>query len=44
MINSNLHILEVGFKGIALKNIAKSFIQSLKIPLPPFEIQKQIVA
>ncbi|EAH4773845.1 restriction endonuclease [Campylobacter coli] len=44
VINSNLHILEVGFKGIALKNIAKSFIQSLKIPLPPFEIQKQIVA
>ncbi|ENU2579024.1 N-6 DNA methylase [Campylobacter coli] len=44
VINSNLHILEVGFKGIALKNIAKSFIQSLKIPLPPLEIQKQIVA
>ncbi len=43
LINSNLEILEAGFKGIALKNISKSFISNMQIPLPPLEIQKQIV-
>ena len=43
IINSNLEILEAGFKGIGIKNISKTFIQNLKIPLPPLEIQKQIV-
>ncbi|HDZ4251800.1 TPA: restriction endonuclease subunit S [Campylobacter jejuni] len=43
-INSNLELLEAGFKGIALKNISKTFIENIQIPLPPLEIQKQIVA
>ncbi|WP_239056363.1 N-6 DNA methylase [Helicobacter apodemus] len=44
IIRNNLELLEAGFKGIALKNIAKEFIENgVKIPLPPLEIQKQIV-
>ena len=45
VIRNHLEILEVGFKGIALKNIAKKFIENeVKIPLPPLEIQSQIVS
>ena len=44
VINANLEILEVGFKGIALKNISKTFIENIQIPKPPLEIQKQIVS
>ncbi|RDU60297.1 restriction endonuclease subunit S [Helicobacter marmotae] len=44
VIRNHLELLEVGFKGIALKNIAKKFIENeVKIPKPPLEIQKQIV-
>ena len=42
-INSNLEILEAGFKGIALKNISKTFIENIKIPIPPLKAQEQIV-
>lgn len=45
LIRNHLGILEAGFKGIALKNIAKRFIENeVKIPKPPLPIQKQIVA
>lgn len=44
VISANLEILEAGFKGIALKNISKTFIENIQIPKPPLEIQKQIVA
>lgn len=44
IINSNLELLEAGFKGIALKNISKTFIENIQIPIPSLEIQKQIVA
>lgn len=43
-INLNLELLESGFKGIALKNISKTFIENIQVPFPPLEIQKQIVA
>ncbi|WP_289242619.1 N-6 DNA methylase [uncultured Campylobacter sp.] len=43
-IRYNLAILQSGFKGIGIQNIAKSYIESIKIPLPPLDIQKQIVA
>lgn len=43
IIDSNLETLEQGFVGIGLKNISKTFIESIQIPLPPIEIQKQIV-
>ena len=42
-ISANLEILEAGFKGIALKNISKTFIENIQIPLPPLEIQRQII-
>lgn len=45
VIRNNLNLLQVGFKGIGLQNIAKNFIkEQVKIPLPPLEIQKQIVS
>ncbi|WP_270976703.1 restriction endonuclease subunit S [Campylobacter upsaliensis] len=45
VIRNNLNLLQAGFKGIGLQNIAKKFIkEQVKIPLPPLEIQKQIVA
>ena len=40
---SNLHIIESGFKGTTMKNVAKSYIQDLQIPIPPLSIQQQIV-
>ena len=44
VIRNNLNLLQAGFKGIGLQNIAKKFIkEEVKIPLPPLEIQKQIV-
>lgn len=44
LLHSNLEILEQGFKGIAIKNISKNYINNIKIPLPPLDIQQQIVA
>ena len=44
VIKSNLAILQSGFKGIGIQNIAKSYIENIKIPLPPLDIQKQIVS
>ena len=45
VIRNNLNLLQVGFRGIGLQNIAKKFIkEQVKIPLPPLEIQKQIVS
>ena len=29
---------------MGIQNIAKSYIENIKIPLPPLDIQKQIVA
>ncbi len=45
VIRNNLNLLQAGFKGIGLQNIAKKFIkEQVKIPLPPLEIQAQIVS
>ena len=45
VIRNNLNLLQAGFKGIDLQNIVKKFIkEQIKIPLPPLEIQKQIVS
>jgi type I restriction enzyme S subunit len=40
----NIWILENGFKGAGLKHISKTYINNIKIPLPPIEEQKRIVA
>ncbi|MBQ9681861.1 MAG: N-6 DNA methylase [Neisseriaceae bacterium] len=43
-LSSNLKILNDEFTGIGIKNISKTAINNIKIPLPPLEIQQQIVA
>ena len=39
----NLHIIENGFKGSTLKNVAKSYILDIQIPIPSLAIQEQII-
>lgn len=41
---SKIYLLEEGFKGAGLKHISKKYIEKIKIPLPPIETQKKIVA
>lgn len=40
---SNLRVLEAGFKGIGIKNISKTYIQNVEIPIPSKEEQDKIV-
>ncbi len=42
-IRSNLNLIEKGFRGQGLKNVSKKYLQSIKIPLPPLSVQKEIV-
>ncbi|WP_120950890.1 N-6 DNA methylase [Helicobacter sp. L8] len=44
VLRHHLELLEAGFKGIALRNIAKKFIENIAIPLPPLQVQEQIIA
>jgi type I restriction enzyme M protein len=44
LILNNLEIIEKGFQGQGLKNVSKKHLESIEIPLPPLEIQEQIVA
>jgi type I restriction enzyme M protein len=44
LIVNNLEIIEKGFQGQGLKNVSKKHLESIEIPLPPLEIQEQIVA
>jgi type I restriction-modification system DNA methylase subunit/restriction endonuclease S subunit len=39
----NLNKIENGFKGSTIKNISKSYIESLEIPIPTLEKQEQII-
>ena len=41
-LSGNMRILEDGFKGAGIKNISKSYIMSILIPLPPREEQERI--
>jgi len=43
-IANNLAVIEKGFRGVGLKNVSKKYLQSIQIPLPPIEVQQQIVA
>jgi len=43
LILNNLEIIEKGFQGQGLKNVSKKHLESIEIPLPPLEIQEQIV-
>lgn len=39
----NIRILEEGFKGSGLKHISKSYLNSIKIPIPPLDIQRKTI-
>jgi len=41
-LSGNIRILEDGFKGAGIKNISKSYIMSILIPLPPKGEQERI--
>jgi type I restriction enzyme M protein len=40
---NNFFYIENGLQGQNLKNISKSYLENLKIPLPPKEVQQQII-
>jgi len=40
----NLNIFEPYFNGSTIRNISKASIENIEIPIPPIEIQKEIVA
>lgn len=42
VIKSNMNLLENGFTGTTIKHINKSYLQSIEIPVPDIEIQKQL--
>jgi type I restriction enzyme M protein len=44
VIYYNLDIIETGFQGQGLKNVSKKHLQSIKLPIPPLEVQREIVA
>ena len=39
----NINILEYGFKGSTIKNLSKSYVQNIEIPIPSLEVQQKIV-
>ena len=43
MLRANINILEQGFRGGGLKHLSKDYVKNINIPLPPLEIQEQIV-
>lgn len=43
-LHGNIHLLERGFKGAGLKNISKSYIEDIDIPVLPIETQNKIVS
>jgi type I restriction enzyme M protein len=43
LIANNLKVIERGFQGQGLKNVSKKHLKSIKIPLPPIEIQEKII-
>jgi len=43
MLRGNINILEQGFRGGGLKHLSKDYVKNINIPLPPLEIQEQIV-
>ncbi|MBX7226940.1 MAG: restriction endonuclease subunit S [Chitinophagales bacterium] len=43
-LQSNMQILERGFKGAGLKHISKAFLEEIEIPFPDLETQDKIVA
>lgn len=44
LLLNNKEVLENGFRGQGIKHLSKEYLLKIKIPLPPLEIQEQIVA
>jgi type I restriction enzyme M protein len=44
LLLNNKELLERGFRGQGIKHLSKEYLLKIKIPLPPLEIQEQIVA
>jgi type I restriction enzyme M protein len=44
LLLNNKEMLENGFRGQGIKHLSKEYLLKIKIPLPPLEIQEQIVA
>ncbi|MDR1901034.1 MAG: restriction endonuclease subunit S [Treponema sp.] len=44
VLQSNLSIIEAGFQGSSLKNVSKTYLFDIFIPLPPREFQQKIVS
>ena len=40
---NNLEILQRGFVGLGLQNISKKYVSAVRIPIPPTELQQEIV-
>jgi type I restriction enzyme M protein len=43
-INNNLTLLADGFKGSTIKNVSKEHVKKIKIPIPPLQVQEEIVS
>lgn len=43
-LHNNIDIIQNGFKGTTLKNVSKSYIADIEIPIPPLAIQEKIVS
>lgn len=43
LLLNNKEILENGFRGQGIKHLSKEYLLKIKIPLPPLEIQEEIV-
>ena len=44
LLSKNKKVIDNGFRGVGLKHLSKIYVRQIKIPLPPLEIQEQIVA
>lgn len=42
-LRNNVNILESGLKGSTIKNLSKSFVEGIEIPIPPLSVQRAIV-
>ena len=43
LILPNLHLIEDGFQGAGLKNVSKKHLLSIQVPLPPLDVQREIM-
>jgi len=43
-LKNNIDILNSGFRGVGLKHLSKEYLKRIQVPLPPIEVQQQIVA